>query len=200
MKSKSIFNDWGLWLILVFNAYAVYHYIQYPNSIHTIYFIFWIQSFFIGVFNVIGMLTFTNRVENSYTVNNQPGNRPGCAAGFFFIHYGGFHLAYFVFLIIKISKISLLDFQFIQLSFWAILVGCVMQYVQDKRRNATEAVNISTMFFMPYARILPMHLAILAPAILNISAPVIFLSLKTVADIIMHIVYRNYLFKQSATV
>lgn len=194
IKHKSLLYDWGIWLILMFNAYAILHYIKFPNSIYTLYVVFWIQSIFIGLFNVIGILTFTNRVLNSYTVNNQPGNRPGCAAGFFLLHYGGFHLVYFIFLFIKIPSLSSLDFQFIKLSFWAILVGSIMQYIQDKRKNNLHPVNIGTMFVLPYARIVPMHLAILAPEILKISAPIVFLILKTIADVIMHVVYRKYVF------
>jgi hypothetical protein len=200
MQQKSIFSDWGLWLLLLFNGYAVYYYINNPQTIFTIYIIFWIQSLFIGIFNVIGMLAFTNRAGSSFNFNGKQDNKPGCTAGFFLVHYGGFHLGYFVFLIVMMGSLRKLDFAFIQLSFWAILVGCIMQFIQDKKRNATQPVNINVMFFLPYARILPMHLMILAPAFLNISAPVIFLSLKTFADIIMHIVYRKYLFKESSVV
>lgn len=198
MKSTSIFYDLGLWLLLVFNAYAVYCYYVNPASINTIYLIFWLQSVFIGIFNVIGMLTFTNRVTNSFTVNDLPGNRPGCAAGFFTVHYGIFHLVYLVFIFVKLVKVPQLDWQFLKLSFFAIFAGSIMQYVADKKRNRTEAVNIGTMFFVPYARIIPMHITILIPMFFSISAPSIFLGLKTVADLIMHIVYRNYLFKPSS--
>lgn len=199
MKQKLLTYDWGIWLILLFNAYAVYHYIHFPDSIYTLYIIFWLQSIFIGIFNVIGILTFTNRVSNSYTVNNQPGNRPGCAAGFFLLHYGGFHLVYFVFLIIKIPSLSTLDFQFIKLSFWAILLGSIMQYVQDKRKNMSNPVNIGTMFVLPYARIVPMHLMILAPTFFKISTPLLFLILKTIADVVMHVIYRKYVFTTTST-
>ncbi|HMZ46795.1 MAG TPA: DUF6498-containing protein, partial [Chitinophagaceae bacterium] len=59
--------DFGLLLLLAFNIYAIYYYYQNPNALGALIVIFWLQSVFIGIFNVIGMLTFTNRVENSFT-------------------------------------------------------------------------------------------------------------------------------------
>lgn len=160
------------------------------------YILFWLQSFFIGVFNVLGMLTFTNRVENSYTVNDQKGNRPGCAAGFFTIHYGGFHFVYFIFLFVKLVDLKQVNWHFIQLSFWAILAGSILQYFQDRNINQKYPVNIGAMFMMPYVRIIPMHLVILVPSFIHISAPILFLSLKAIADIVMHLIYRKYMFQQ----
>ena len=194
-SKKPIWQDVGVWMLLLLNAYSVYYYLHNPNSIRTVIFIFWMQSVFIGIFNVIGMLTFTNRVSNSFTVNDSPGNKPGCAAAFFTFHYGMFHLIYFIFLVVTVMKEQSLDFQFLKISFWAIFAGCIMQYIQDKKHNRTEPINIGVMFFMPYVRIIPMHLIILVPAFFHISAPILFLALKTFADVIMHVVYRRYVFK-----
>jgi hypothetical protein len=195
LNKQPYWKDWGLWLVLAFNAYAVYFYTEHPNSISSIYLLFWLQSFFIGVFTIIGMLSFTNRVENSFARNDNFSDRPGCTAGFFAIHYGGFHFVYLIFLFAMMIKIHQVDWLFVKISFWAIVAGCIMQFVQDKKRNKTEAVNMGTMFFLPYARIIPMHITILAPQFLHISAPFVFLILKTFADLVMHLVYRNLLFK-----
>lgn len=193
---KKIFSyDIGLWLLIAFNAYAIYYVKKQPNSINELYIIFWLQSFFIGIFNIIGMLTFTNRVENSYTVNDVKGNRPGCAAAFFAVHYGGFHFVYFIFLFAQLVDLNQVNWHFIQLSFWAIFAGSILQYFQDKNINREKPVNIGVMFFMPYVRIIPMHLVILLPKFLHISAPLLFIALKTVADIVMHLIYRNFMFK-----
>lgn len=195
MGKLPFWKDSGLWILLGFNGAAFYFYYENPNSISTLYVLFWIQSFFIGVFTVLGILTFNNRVANSFTVNDNPGNQPGCAAGFFALHYGIFHFVYLIFVLTSLVNYKHLEWTFIKLSFWAIFAGCIMQYFQDKNRNRTQPVNIGTMFFMPYARIIPMHLAILGPQFLHIKAPIIFLLLKIFADVIMHLVYRNYLFK-----
>lgn len=189
--------DFGLLLLLAFNAYAIYYYYQNPNALGALIVIFWLQSVFIGVFNVIGMLTFTNRVENSFTINDKAGNRSGCAALFFTFHYGLFHFAYMFFLISYIKDITPSQFTFIKLSFWAILAGSIIQYLQDKARNRTQPVNIGNMFVLPYARIVPMHLVILLPKFLSISPSIVFVVLKLFADLVMHIAYKNFVFKKS---
>jgi hypothetical protein len=51
--------------------------------------------------------------------------------------------------------------------------------------------NIGTLMFFPYARVVPMHLLIVLAASLgseSVTALLIFLLLKTGADVIMHMV------------
>jgi hypothetical protein len=49
--------------------------------------------------------------------------------------------------------------------------------------------NIGTLMFMPYLRILPMHLSIILGAVLGGSTAVLFfLALKTAADAGMHVI------------
>lgn len=198
VEKKALKQDWSLWVLVLMNLYAIYHYIQYPNSINTLMAIFWIQSAFIGLFTFIGMFAFTNRSQSSFTVNEASAHgSPGCTAMFFAVHFGGFHIAYFFFVTYKLIGDKHADWQFIHLSFWAIFIGSVLQFIQDKRHNQHAPISIGTMFLMPYARIIPMHLAILLPAFLHIKVGFVFLGLKVVADIIMHIVYRKMLFKEA---
>jgi len=154
----------------------------------------------IGVFNFLDMLTLKKfSADNNHKIGDEPvitknSKNNGCTALFFAVHYGIFHLAYFFFLVTLID-IKKIDWIFIELSFFVILGTCVLNFVQNKIRNRREDVNIGAMFFVPYARIIPMHLIILAPKFLNISAPVLFLVLKTFADVIMYVVSQNIVFK-----
>ena len=160
------------------------------------------QSVLIGVFNFFDMLTLRNFKNADVKEDNDETtikaySKTGCLPWFFLLHYGLFHLAYLVFLttIINIKK---LDFKFIELSFAIILIACTASFIQNKIRNRTEDVSIDAMFFMPYARIIPMHLMILLPNFFNISGAAIFLVLKTFADIVMHYVYTKAVFKPVA--
>jgi len=45
--------------------------------------------------------------------------------------------------------------------------------------------------FFPYARIIPMHLTIIFGMLLGKGAIVLFLTLKTLADMIMHVLEHN---------
>lgn len=181
--------DFGLWVLLAMNIYLIWYYLKVPGSIDTIILLFYVQSVLIGVFNVLDMLTLTN-VANKEGVTS----KKGCAAGFFAIHYGGFHFVYLFFLVTTIHFKNL-DSPFIYLSLWVLLANAAIGFIQNKIRNRTEAASVGAMFFMPYPRIIPMHLFILAPAFLNISAPLLFLVLKTIADVVMYIVCRKIVFR-----
>ena len=199
MKTKTIYTDITFWLLIAVNAYLIIYYTQHPDSINDIILLFWIQSVLIGFFNFLDMLTLKNFAKTNFKISGQPavteqGTRAGCIAWFFAFHYGMFHLVYLFFLatLIDIKKI---DWQFIEISFFAMLAASLSNFVQNKIRNRTQDVSIGAMFFMPYARIIPMHLTILLPEFLKISAPVLFLTLKTFADVIMHLVYRSLVFR-----
>lgn len=191
---KKLFSDPSFWSILIMNIFFMFYYYKHPQGLGTIIFIFYLQSVFIGFFNFLNLLTLNKTVENSFTVNDQPGNKKGCAAFFFLFHYGFFHLVYLVFLVIGPSKIADLDIKFIILSFWIILFSEGYHFVKIRIRSNKEEANIGTMFFLPYARIIPMHLLILAPTFLNIPPSIVFLGLKTFADILMYYLNQNFIF------
>ena len=173
------------------NVYLIWYYLKVPGSIDTIILLFYVQSVLIGVFNVLDILTLTNVVNSS---GEGPTSKKGCAAGFFAVHYGGFHFVYLFFLITKINFKNL-DGPLIHLSLWILLANATIGFIQNKIRNRTEAASVGAMFFMPYPRIIPMHLFILAPAFLHISAPLVFLVLKTIADVMMYVVCRKIVFR-----
>ena len=71
------------------------------------------------------------------------------------------------------------------------LVNHAFSYAQNKERDAKRVPNIGTIMFFPYARIIPMHLTIIFGshfAKASTGDLVLFLGLKTVADVIMHMV------------
>ncbi len=181
-------------MLLGMNGYLIWYFTRNPNVISTIIFIFWMQSVLIGVFNFLNMLTLKQFNSDNFTMNGQKVESNGCAALFFAVHYGIFHLVYFFFLP-GILDYSNMDWSFIKLSFVAILFAGTVQFLQDKAKNRVYPVNIGAMFFMPYVRVVPMHLIILIPSFFHISAPIVFLLLKTIADAVMHIVYQRYVFR-----
>jgi hypothetical protein len=201
---KRFFLDYTSWLLIAVNVYLILYYRKFPNSINDIIVLFYIQSVLIGVFNFFDMLTIKQFAESDFKLNTpsvatKAQSKNGCGAWFFLLHYGFFHLVYLFFLVTLVN-IKQLDFRFIEFSFFIILATCISGFVQNKIRNRNEDVNIVAMFFMPYARIIPMHLMILLPAFLHISGAMLFLVLKMLADVIMHVVYQQSVFKQRSTV
>jgi hypothetical protein len=192
MMKKHLYEP-GLWILLLSNLFILLYYFRNPDSFHTLVIVFWLQSVLIGFFNALAIFLWKNRVAGSFTVNQSTENKPGCAGIFFIVHYGAFHVMYFVFLI-TIVDIRHVDWLLIRVSFWLLLAGLIMEFLQNTARNRSEPVNIGALFFMPYVRVIPMHLLILAPAFLKVDAPLLFIILKMLADIITYFVYQRAVF------
>jgi hypothetical protein len=58
-------------------------------------------------------------------------------------------------------------------------------------------VNQGFAFFLPYLRIIPMHIMIVGAAFLNLSDVTIFLVLKTLADVGMYLLTNSLYFHSS---
>jgi hypothetical protein len=194
MLRKYIYDP-GLWMLVLLNLYVIWYYTGHPAVIHTLIALFWIQSVLIGLFNAVNIFTLTNTVPGSFEVNQQPGNRQGCAGIFFLLHYGFFHLVYIFFLIPSVIDLRQLDYGFLRISIWILVVCSTIEFIRDKFRNRSEAANIGAMFFLPYARIIPMHLIILLPSFIPVSSPILFLLLKMLSDIIMYVLYKRIVFR-----
>lgn len=180
-------KDPGFWFLLLMNGYLVYYYMQQPGEFNTIVWIYWLQSVLIGVFNFFDLLCVSNPDETSLRINKQPvskGNM-GCAAWFFLFHYGFFHFVYAIFLLVGNSKG--INGQLLLISAGIFILESSMQLIRRRPSLKNEKINVGKMFFTPYLRIVPMHLMILVPSFLGITASVVFIVLKTIADAGMYI-------------
>ena len=176
------------WFLLLINSYLIYYYLQNPGEFNTIVWIYWLQSILIGFFTFIELLKTENPDETSMKMNDQPVTKKniGCAAFFFLFHFGFFHLVYAIFLLTGFSAGA--NAKIVLIKGGIFLVESTFDLI--RRRSATkegEKENIGKMFFVPYLRIIPMHLMILVPGFLGFGSSVIFLILKTLADIGMYV-------------
>ena len=180
-------KDPGFWFLLLMNGYLVYYYMQQPGEFNTIVWIYWLQSVLIGVFNFFDLLSVSNPDETSLSINKQPINKGnmGCAAWFFLFHYGFFHFVYAIFLLVGNSKGT--NGQLLLISAGIFILESTMQLIRRRPALKNEKVNVGKMFFTPYLRIVPMHLMILVPSFFGITASVVFLVLKTIADAGMYL-------------
>lgn len=175
------------------NLYIIFYYIQHPNSIHTIVAIYWIQSVLIGCFNFIDIITLQNVKPGSFKDDNTGKDWSiGCAGPFFLLHYGFFHFVYLIFLSTSVLKINQIDWSFARTSFLLLLATSVLHFIQHKLRNKAQAANLGVLFFLPYTRVVPMHLFILIPNFLNITGPLLFLILKTISDVAMYAIGQKW--------
>ena len=113
------------------------------------------------------------------------------AAGFFLIHYGGFHLGYFVFLYYfneqSTPAIPVVGIAICSLIF---LVNHVFSSWHNWKRDMSRKPNPGTLMFAPYVRIIPMHITIVFGSNYAESTGTLalFLVLKTIMDVIMHMI------------
>lgn len=193
MKRKSILSDPSLWVLVGINIYLVYYYYHHPEIFTTLIWLYWAQSVLLGLFNFLDMLTVRKVKPGSIEINGKvttgDASLSGAGAFFFLFHYGFFHLVYFIF-ITGMKRSGPIQWDFLKYFFFAFLAGQIINFVQHKMQQRKQQVNLGTMFFIPYLRIIPMHLTILLPNFFPVSSLGIFLILKSIADVIMYIITR----------
>lgn len=149
---------------------------------------YFLQNLVVGWYAIKRMQALHRFSTEGFTSNDQP--VPENAAGkrstinFFILHFGLFHLAYLVFLCELAPMSGLLEFLFVLaggVSFvFAQRATCAAQIEAD----ASGRPNLGALMFMPYLRVLPIHIAIGFGAVaLGTTGTIAFVVLKTLADI-----------------
>jgi hypothetical protein len=173
-------------------------------SLRSLMFVYWMQSVIIGVSMIVRIMRLERFATDGFTMNGKrlpedPGAKAQVAF-FFLIHFGGFHLVYCIFLVATPVRGAGLE--------WNLgYVLCALVFAlnhayslrHNLRRDARGRPNLGTLMMLPYARILPMHAAILSGALMSGAGAfsfVLFGILKTVADVIMHTVEHHVLGKE----
>ena len=158
----------------------------------TVMWVYWCQSVIIGLFQFKKITDLKRFSTKDFRINGKSVEPTEATkkytAYFFLFHYNGFHFLYFIFLA---------QFFGIAIAWSAIAAGAgifflnhLFSYRMNRLQDQERVPNIGVMMFFPYARIIPMHVTIIFGFLLtqNTYGLVIFLGLKTVADVIMHTV------------
>lgn len=193
MKVKDAVRDPSFWTLLTINLAILAYYLYHGTGFKTLVWIYWFQSVIIGVFNFMNLVTIHNIKPGSISINDKPvtkdGEARGCLAPFFAVHYGVFHLAYLIFIFTITDMKEPFDFLLFEISVGALFLDQLWNFIRAKLWERTHQTNPSTLFFLPYLRIVPMHLTILLPGFLKgFSHLAIFLVLKTLADMLMYLI------------
>ena len=202
--ASKIKKNQSLYLLCFANLLTVFFALQQNWSILDILFIYWSQSVIIGFFNFFKILSLKNYSVKGFKMNGRtpPANRATKiqVALFFSFHYGFFHFGYLIFLLSFLGgdpRSALGDsIPYILLAILTFFINHLISF-WTSRSELEDGRNIGTLMFRPYARIIPMHLIIIIfGAVLssgNISATkyffilLVFLFLKTIADVMMHL-------------
>lgn len=162
-------------------------------DLHELMLIYWAQSVIIGYFSVRRMLALVEFSTDGMTQNGRVLTATRATqksiAGFFTLHYGFFHLVYLVFILMDERNAFQGDWLYLLLCVAVFFLNHRYSFIEHRERDASRKPNIGNIMFFPYARIIPMHLTIIAGGAFSGASTgvlILFLSLKTVADVIMH--------------
>ncbi|MBI1907588.1 MAG: hypothetical protein HYS20_15330, partial [Rhodocyclales bacterium] len=183
---------------------------------------FWIQSVIIGYYARRRMLALQEFSTDGFAINDQPVDPTPATqrstANFFALHYGFFHFVYLVFLLsmsaaadsaglmpftnedtgavtmVRVGQTHAIDF----VIFAALGIGFWFSHRASHREHVAADLarrpNIGSLMFLPYARVIPMHLTILGGAMLGGGGGIwLFGILKLGADVVMHKVEHKWL-------
>jgi len=186
-------TDPSVWSLIFANLLTIAFAIKFNWSPLELIWIYWSQSVTIGVTNYIKM----RRLEAA-AGSGQP--LSGFNSSFFLMHYGFFHFIYLLFILIftfagedlPLKGEVPIQWFWVMVSIVTFILNHFFSYFYNRERDQAKE-SIDRLFFFPYARIVPMHLTLILgagaeaifPGVVN--APLyLFLSLKTVADVVMH--------------
>ena len=191
MRSINFYKDIGFWTLLLWNLFLVYYQFRHPEEFKTILWIYWAQSVLIGLFNFLDILTLQKVKPGSWNEDGvvmSDARAKGCASFFFLFHYGFFHLVYSIFLFAFVKTGGSFDFNFFIISILIFFMTLLIEFIRKKTKYAKVPGDVGRMFILPYLRIIPMHLTILLPAFLGVSAFTLFLVLKTLVDAVFYLI------------
>jgi len=164
---------------------------QWPVGI--VMWIYWCQSVTIGIFMALRMAALRNFSTEGFTSGDQPvpETRKGKIATvtFFVFHYGFFHLGYMVFLL-AMARPDTSQLVWMLVCAATFALNHFYSFCRNVEEDLKGKPNIGTMMFLPYARVVPMHLCIILAVATtsNVLALTVFMFLKTGADVLMHVV------------
>ena len=159
---------------------------------------YWMQSVVIGWYSrkrILALHDFSLANTDGFD-QGSPEKTKRHTARFFVLHYGTFHLVYAIFLSAFTTRgmrgvpayhVTPLDLAFMALLTVSFVLTHRASYQRIMAADQQARPNIGGVMFLPYLRILPMHLAI----IIGLSAGyhggmLLFATLKTIADALMH--------------
>ncbi len=210
MLKQTLLSDSSAMGLIVSNLATIVWALVEGWELGIVLWVYWSQSVLIGILWFIKIFSLRDFSTEGVQLNNRPvdatSQTKSQIAFFFLFHYGFFHVIYAVFLGT--------DFSSGQIKGAAALCGFfavsqAFSFFYNKKWRSSGKPNIGAMMFFPYARVIPMHLTIIfGGGILSLFGEawaqkmtlVLFMLLKSVADLVMHFVERSNFGQKTETV
>jgi hypothetical protein len=196
---QSLFHDRSLWFLLLANGVTTILAVTQNWNLLGLMWVYWFQNLVIGFFHFRRIRQLREFSTKGFTINRRPveptEETKNQVARSFLVHYGMFHFVYFMFLLAfsQYRGLGSADLIYIVPTALLFLGNHIFSYRYNGPRDIGRP-NIGTIMMYPYARVIPMHLTLILGAFLG-GGLLLFLLLKTLADVIMHVVEHRVLLK-----
>jgi hypothetical protein len=193
-RKKTFYSDLSFWALFASNLIVIAWALKEGWPLAIIMWIYWCQSVFIGIFWFFKILTLKEFSTKGVEINGRPAKPTKATksktAIYFIIFYGFFHVLYVDVLIDEFKSVPIFP---ILVPAGMFLLYQAFSFFYNKKWKAKVKPNIGTLAMFPFARILPFHItmAIALSEWGKNQTLALFLSLKLLADLIMHIVERK---------
>lgn len=157
---------------------------------------YWGQSLIIGVFSFLRILKLQRFTTAGLKINRKPvpptPQAKRQAAFFFLSHYSVFHVSYAAFLLAQ-APLRRGDVWPLLVCQAAFLANHAFSFRYNLEADRARTRSLAGVMLLPYARILPMHLTILIgfgwmqQTGFSTELLLLFLGLKTAADLLAHV-------------
>ncbi len=164
-------------------------------DIFVVMWVYWGQSVIIGYFSFRRIMDLKSFSTAGFMINDQPvkptPQTQRQTAVFFALHYGIFHLVYLSFLGADANVAGGFPLFNVLVCIGVFYLNHWFSYRYNREQEQDRVPNIGNIMFFPYIRIIPMHLMIIAGFTFLGSSTrtlIIFLLMKTAADVAMHVI------------
>jgi len=188
---KRLVSDVSAWMLILSNIVVIFLAVKEQWPLSTVIWTYWWQSVIIGLFTVTKILSLRDFSTEGVTLQDKPvapsKETKRRSALFFSVHYGFFHLCYALILLALLKNVH--DIKHIALAALIFFANHLFSFIYNRKEDQQRRQYLGGIMGFPYARIIPMHLFVLTGGFLFPgSFLVIFLILKTLADVIMHVI------------
>lgn len=192
--------------LVIANAITIAMALAFSWPTATLMLPYWIQSVVIGFYSRKRILSLHQFSTEGLKINDQSveptESTKRSTANFFLFHYGFFHLIYLIFMWPSLNPLRWFDWLGIAATAVSFVINHRTTFRQNEAADLRGRPNIGTLMFLPYARIVPMHLTIILGGITEFRGVfplLLFDTLKTLADVLMHKVEHRILQKNAAS-
>ena len=200
-------GDHSFFLLIGINLLALGIAVALHMNLRGLMLVYWAQSVAIGITHFIRILSLERFDPGGARMNDRPIEETPAdktaIALFFAAHYGIFHVVYLMFLLpdhVHPLQGSIVAYLLLPVLFLGFHLFSLQRNIESDRQGRP---NIGTLMFLPYARILPMHLTILSGFAFRKEAVwglLLFGVLKTAADAAMHLLNHHLMGKPPAPI